>query len=295
MNQNNIIALFGIFVIALVGCSRISSPEPTTTPLPPTEITTFAPTSPPKTPTNTPTATLTNTPTQTPTATVTSTSTPTPTQYPFSELPGWFAYMDFECNGLCTNVTIIRPDLSERQVLTNHDYGLAMQLYWSPNGQYIAYEFYALGEKGGLEIRVFDLVAEKMTILTPNRVKGVEGLTWSPDSRFIAFSDGVDLEGNSKIQRIDVVSRRITNLTTAPNVSDIEPNWSPDGTKIVSSSNRPGPEGARHKIWIMNANGSGVKKLTPDDEDGWQNKMPRWSPDGQFIAFLRHKNENTDG
>jgi len=46
-------------------------------------------------------------------------------------------------------------------------------------------------------------------------------------------------------------------LTTAPQGgSDDEPNWSPDGTKIVFRR-------SEESIWIMNAGGSGARDLTP--------------------------------
>ena len=46
-------------------------------------------------------------------------------------------------------------------------------------------------------------------------------------------------------------------LTTAPQGgSDDEPNWSPDGTKIVFRR-------SEESIWIMNAGGSGAHDLTP--------------------------------
>ena len=292
MNKQAHITLIGVFAVALIGCSTIQPIEPTNSPLPPSATVTITPIPTTQTPTNTLTLTPTNTPTRTPTPTATFTASDTPTPYPFSELPGWFAYMDFECNGLCSNVSIIRPDTTNRQLLTDHDNGLVIAPYWSPNGQYIAYEFAVLGEDAGLEIRVYDLVAKEMTILTPNRIYGLLGISWSPDSRFLVFGNGDVYEGDSHIQRIDVQSKRITNLTTASNSRDIDPAWSPDGTKIVFSSTRSGIDAATNNIWIMDANGSNLMNLTPNDEDGWHDVMPSWSPDGRFITFYRYGNEN---
>ena len=54
------------------------------------------------------------------------------------------------------------------------------------------------------------------------------------------------------------------------------PAWSPDGSKIVFV--RVG-----NKLWLMNADGSGVTQLT----DGRSRlSSPAWSPDGSKIVFV---------
>jgi len=66
-------------------------------------------------------------------------------------------------------------------------------------------------------------------------------------------------------------STRLTSNT----VADLEPAWSPDGTKIAFVS--------QDDIWVMNADGSGVQKLT-----SWAgtDSSPTWSPDGSMIAYI---------
>jgi Tol biopolymer transport system component len=55
---------------------------------------------------------------------------------------------------------------------------------------------------------------------------------------------------------------------------DFDPSWSPDGTQIAYRSERSGePE-----IWIMDADGTGQRRLT-------EGLSPAWSPDGSLIAF----------
>jgi TolB protein len=61
---------------------------------------------------------------------------------------------------------------------------------------------------------------------------------------------------------------------------DIEPAWSPDGKKIAFAR----LVGGHPQIFVMNANGGGVRALThgaPDHLD------PTWSPDGKTIAYSR--------
>ncbi len=57
---------------------------------------------------------------------------------------------------------------------------------------------------------------------------------------------------------------------------DVEPDWSPDGSKIVFTSRR----GGFPHIWVMNADGSGERKLVKA-----LSSAPSWSPDGATIAY----------
>src|SRR5947209_1451324 len=73
-------------------------------------------------------------------------------------------------------------------------------------------------------------------------------------------------------------------LTNDPK-SDQFPRWSPDGTKIVFSSNRA-PETTGFDLWWMNADGSGTpQNLT--NSPGVIDRKPAWSPDGTKIAWER--------
>jgi TolB protein len=65
----------------------------------------------------------------------------------------------------------------------------------------------------------------------------------------------------------------LTRLTRSPR-PDFDATWSPDGARIAFRSERNGePE-----IWLMNADGSGQRRLA-------LGLSPAWSPDGSRIAF----------
>ena len=83
---------------------------------------------------------------------------------------------------------------------------------------------------------------------------------------------------NNDIYVMDTDGGNRENLTNHP-ATDVDPDWSPDKTKIAFSSNRNG--GAR-QIYVMDADGKNPIRLT----DGQRNAQgPDWSPDGGRIAF----------
>jgi TolB protein len=78
-----------------------------------------------------------------------------------------------------------------------------------------------------------------------------------------------------------------TNLTNSENVEDRDPDWSPDGTKILFSSTIDGPsapDGSSGDLYVMNPDGSNIIRLTNATA---ADIAPAWSPDGTKIAFTR--------
>ncbi len=78
-----------------------------------------------------------------------------------------------------------------------------------------------------------------------------------------------------------------TNLTNSLSPDDIDPDWSPDGTKIAFSSTIDGPlppHGTFGDIYVMDADGSNRIRLTNDPAG---DVSPFWSPDGTKIGFTR--------
>jgi TolB protein len=70
--------------------------------------------------------------------------------------------------------------------------------------------------------------------------------------------------------------------------SDIEPAWSPDGTKIAFSTDR---DAGDYEVYVMHADGTNPVRLTNSPgEDG----QPAWSPDGSKLAFATTRDAPTD-
>jgi Tol biopolymer transport system component len=279
-----------VFSVLIFGCSpALPSATPT---LPPTS------TPAPPTLTSSPTPLPTSTPIP-PTPTVTETPTPTPTitplttlpSYDYSGLPGWLAYMDFDCSKMiCTNVSIIRPDMSRRTLLTDHVHGLSPYIYWAPDAKSLALIFMGLGETGHEDLRLVTLSNkfEKVIYSVPQGVD-LQDLGWSPDGRYLTFTESDQGDTVSQIKRLDVLTLQVVSLSADPKLKEGNATWSPDGKLIAFTSNRFDPGQNKRKIWTMAANGSNATIITPNDSySSSEESNPSWSPDGQEIAFFRY-------
>jgi len=120
---------------------------------------------------------------------------------------------------------------------------------------------------------------------------------WSPDRRRIAFSRMAE-DLRSEILIIDVDGKG----GTVRLAEGADPAWSPDGTKIVFTSTGGAPLGSAWGIYVMNADGSGIRRLTsPNNFDqcsvgaSASDFNPDWSPDGKRILFERDFNTDDFG
>ena len=118
---------------------------------------------------------------------------------------------------------------------------------------------------------------------------------FSPDGRQIAFQSS--RSGSSQIWLHDVDTGGERQLTNSPRgTEDRTPDWSPDGTEIVFLSNREGP----FQLWVTGVEGGGARRLSeqpiPMDGDWWVNARvaPRWSSDGQTIAYLAPGDQDSE-
>ena len=92
-------------------------------------------------------------------------------------------------------------------------------------------------------------------------------------------------DGNSEIYSLDAQGVT-TNLTNNP-ANDYYPAWSPDGTKIVFSSERDGDR----ELYVMNSDGSNQTRLTYSPG---QDMLASWSPDGTKIIFRSARDGNQE-
>jgi Tol biopolymer transport system component len=156
---------------------------------------------------------------------------------------------------------------------------------WSPDGTKIA--FMANLEYKTYNLYIMNADGTRIRKITDANGIDVSNIAWSPDGTKLAFDHACGTTGDSlcpiDIYTVNVDGTGLAKLTTnSPNnhVEDVEPAWSPDGTRIAFSDIRSGDFTS---IYVMNPDGNNRMRLT----NGSYDHSPSWSPDGTKVAFRR--------
>jgi hypothetical protein len=114
-------------------------------------------------------------------------------------------------------------------------------------------------------------------MLIPQVTSGPSAVAWSPDGSELIYS----MQGSLWRQRVDADEAR--QLTAGPGY-DYQPDWSPDGRRVVYASYR----GDAIELRLLDvATGESVPLVS----NGAVNIEPRWSPDGRRVAYTSSVHE----
>lgn len=193
-------------------------------------------------------------------------------------------------------VFIADPD-GQNFTQVTFDNTLTLSPSWAADSKHISYTQFDWARRSG--------VVKKMTVLKKHNLLSGErrvisaregmnsGAAWSPKGKKIAAT--LSFSGRPEIYFLDVSGRGNPEPLSrfiqwrrlsgegfqSSNVSqlfDVEPNWSPDGNRIVFSSARTG----HPMIYVVDLNTKVANQLT---FAGQYNASPSWSPKGDKIVF----------
>ena len=150
---------------------------------------------------------------------------------------------------------------------------------WSPDGRLIAFSHGSgiglinVGQAlGGNRSSLHDI-----THTSADRPQ--EYPHWTANGKQLLFN-GYGDSRSYDIWVVDPDGRNLRDLTPDRSL-EYGASWSPNGTKIVFGSNRGLRSIFGGDLYVMNADGTAVRRLTR----GGKTYAPAWSPDGRLMAF----------
>jgi Tol biopolymer transport system component len=194
-----------------------------------------------------------------------------------------------------------RPRKFAQPLLTQRRTGGVADLYiapaLSPDGKYIAFISYGSLLRGEVfpDLYLADAQTGKrlkrlVQSTTNTRTEELRQLysqaSFSPDGKLLAYV--AQTKGKDVLYLLDVARREtIRSFEHLPLEGVTSPSWSPDGKQLVFSGN----EGGITDLYVVNADGTGMRQLTHDRNGDVQ---PAWSPDGKTIAFASDRETDFD-
>ncbi|MGC2230616.1 MAG: hypothetical protein WBA09_03870, partial [Candidatus Acidiferrum sp.] len=206
---------------------------------------------------------------------------------------------------------------SQKSTVIGGETDVAGNAHWSPDGKWLAFQG-SVREKHGLLLAHADGsdVTELAAMHGTNSPLPGEGqdITWSPDSKQIAFISSTpderaaEASGDPRVitrylykpdagegmtrfndnQRlhifaVDMATKQVRQLTKGI-YDEHSIDWSPDGKEILFASNHEPnqDEFFNYDIFALNAADNSIRRLTATEYNEYG---PVWSPDGKHIAY----------
>ena len=169
-------------------------------------------------------------------------------------------------------------EAAPRQV--TFDRSVIHSLTWNADGNGIFFVSYR-GDPQPNVWRVAATGGEPKLVVTNGR--DVSNLAASPDGKTLAF-----VENNRNTDIWSIAANQQTAKKFAASIySEHDPNFSPDGSRVVFTSNRTG----EYAIWLADADGGNLLQLTDSSNEV---NSPRFSPDGSKVVYDGMTDRNSD-
>lgn len=156
---------------------------------------------------------------------------------------------------------------------------------YSPDGKQLMYVAQSADGSGDLFIRDLETKKDRAILHSESAEMFPK---FSPDGKSVVVQHKVG--GNAEICIVSAQGGEVQNLTNNP-ARDIQPAWSPDGSKIAFASNREGNYDV-FPLYLMNADGTNQHRIYASYAI---NGFPSWSPSGTEIVFANDKEDNRTG
>jgi len=151
------------------------------------------------------------------------------------------------------------------------------QAVWSPDGSRIAFAGFSAGN---WDIYTISSMGSDLQRLTDDVARD-DRPKWTSDGR-IVFQRGPLFCPPCEAWIMDADGSAESLIPISGNVVMPEP--SPHGQRLAYTSDRAGGGNA---LWVGHLNGKGAKRITDAPTAGAGDFMPRWSPSGNDLAFIR--------
>ena len=170
----------------------------------------------------------------------------------------------------------------------------------SPKGDKIVF---TSTRNGDLDLYIMDIDGSNVKQIT-NELGYDGGAFFSPDGKKIVFRASRFTTEEEKKEYVDylkqglVAPTKMEIFTCNVDGSDLKqvtklgkanwaPFYTPDGKKIIFSSNHHGARGFQFNLFMINEDGTGLEQIT---YDGVFDSFPMFSPDGKKLVFSSNRN-----
>jgi Tol biopolymer transport system component len=217
----------------------------------------------------------------------------------FSQGYVWAVYPSYDI----FKVDVTDPKLEAKRFTTKKGYDAEATV--SPDGKSIVFTSM---RNGDLDLYTVDINGDNVKQVT-DELGYDGGAFFSPDSKMICYRAGHPQSDDEKQLYRDLLAKNLVKPSkmelfvmnadgsgkrqvTKNGAANFCPYFTPDGKKLIFSSNMDDPQGRNFELYLTNLDGTGLERLTFDPSfDGF----PMFSPDGKKLVWASNRNAKQRG